>query len=118
MSGLKNYIRTLETEFQETNDEKVEVQISLLKEIKRSLPTLRLTLPTVTFQNMYTFEGSKRSATLMTKGGGHSPCDSFLYLPNDKVIFMGDLLFVKSHPSIFEDSDVDNWIQTLQELIM
>ncbi|MCG7345492.1 MBL fold metallo-hydrolase [Sporosarcina sp. ACRSL] len=117
MKGLAKYISTLETTLQETNDKKLEVQISFLKEIESSLPTLSLTLPTVTFQDMYTFKGSKRSAVLFTKGGGHTPCDAFLYMPDDQVIFMGDLLFVNTHPSIFEDSDVDNWINILQELL-
>jgi cyclase len=117
LQGLKNYINTLETTLQEKNDKKVEAQISFLKEIESSLPTLTLTLPTVTFQKEYTFKGSKRSATLYTKGGGHSPCDSFLYIAEDKVIFMGDLLFVNTHPSFFEESDIDNWTYTLQELL-
>jgi cyclase len=117
LQGLKNYINTLETTLQGKNDKKVEAQISFLKEIESSLPTLTLTLPTVTFQKEYTFKGSKRSATLYTKGGGHSPCDSFLYIAEDKVIFMGDLLFVNTHPSFFEESDIDNWTYTLQELL-
>lgn len=117
LEGLKKYIGTLETTLQETNDRRLETQISFLQEIEKSLPTLNLTLPTITFQNDYTLKGSKRSATIFTRGGGHSPCDSFLYLPDDQVIFMGDLLFINTHPTIFEDSNIDNWTNTLEELL-
>lgn len=117
MDGLRDTIRELETTVQKTYDKNLDLQVRFLKEMEASLPTLTLTLPTETFRDEYTFRGSERSATLYTKGGGHSPCDSFLYLPDDKVIFMGDLLFVTTHPSFFEDSDIDNWIHTLQDLI-
>ncbi|QFT89645.1 Hydroxyacylglutathione hydrolase [Bacillus sp. THAF10] len=117
LKGLRTYICALEKTLHETHDQKIECQIKSLIELENSLPTLNLTLPTITFQEFHTFKGSNLSAMLYTKGAGHSPCDSFLYIPEEKVIFMGDLLFVNSHPSLFEDSDVDNWIATLQELL-
>ncbi|MDG7007807.1 MAG: MBL fold metallo-hydrolase [Nitrososphaerota archaeon] len=64
------------------------------------LPTLKYTLPDVTFDERMTFRGPKRTAEAITYGGGHTVSDSFLYLPEDKVAFMGDLLFVGCHPYI------------------
>jgi glyoxylase-like metal-dependent hydrolase (beta-lactamase superfamily II) len=61
------------------------------------LPTLKYTLPDVTFDHEMTFHGSKRTAQAITYGGGHTVSDSILYLPDDKLAFMGDLLFVGCH---------------------
>jgi cyclase len=64
------------------------------------LPTLRYTLPDVTFEDKITFRGPKRMAEVITYGGGHTVSDSFLYLPDERLAFMGDLLFVECHPYI------------------
>ena len=61
------------------------------------LPTLRYTLPNVTFDDRMTFQGPKRTAEAITYGGGHTVSDSLLYLPDDRIAFMGDLLFVDCH---------------------
>ncbi|MCE0554973.1 MBL fold metallo-hydrolase [Bacillus thuringiensis] len=45
----------------------------------------------------------ERSAQLFTLGGGHSFCDAVLYIPEEKVIFMGDLLFVDCHPTFLKN---------------
>jgi glyoxylase-like metal-dependent hydrolase (beta-lactamase superfamily II) len=116
LSGLQSYIFGLEQQFEQTKDEKVGNQISFLKEFALSLPELKLTLPQHTFNESFTFHGSERSAKLYTFGSGHSFCDSFLYLPEDHVIFMGDLFFNGTHPSFFEESNLENWIRTLDEL--
>ncbi|MGE8205609.1 MBL fold metallo-hydrolase [Heyndrickxia sp. NPDC080065] len=112
--GLKEYIESLNKKFNQTNDISLENQINFLREIEASLPTLELTLPQLAFKNEINFYGSKRSAKLCTLGGGHSFCDSFLYIPEDKVIFMGDLLFVDCHPSFFDETDLEKWIHILQ----
>lgn len=62
------------------------------------LPTLRYTLSDVTFDRGMKFHGSKRTAEAVTYGGGHTASDAILYLPDEKVVFMGDLLFVACHP--------------------
>lgn len=64
------------------------------------LSTLNYTLPDVTFEDRMTFNGTKRKAEVITYGGGHTVSDAFLYLPEDRIAFMGDLLFVGCHPYI------------------
>lgn len=91
-------------------------KINFLSELETSLPTLELTLPQQTFTDEIMFLGTKRSAKLFTLGGGHSLCDAMLYIPEDKVIFMGDLLFVDCHPTFFEESNPQNWIHILKEV--
>lgn len=116
IQGLKNYIASLKEQFRQTNETELANQINFLYEIERSLPTLELVLPQLIFKDEMIFHGKKRSAKLLTLGGGHSFCDSILYLPEDKVIFMGDLLFVECHPTFFDESNPEKWKHLLKQL--
>ena len=77
---------------------------------------MELVLPNQTFTNEITLQGTKRCAKLFTLGGGHSFCDAMLYIPDEKVIFMGDLLFVNCHPTFFEESDPVKWSKILKKV--
>jgi hypothetical protein len=57
-----------------------------------TLPKLQLRLPNITFTGSMTFNGSKRSAKLITFEGAHSGSDAILHLPDDGIVFMADLL--------------------------
>ncbi|MEY9979254.1 MBL fold metallo-hydrolase [Lysinibacillus sp. RC79] len=113
IQGLNDYIQSLKDQLNQTNDTKIQYQINSLSELKESLPTLELVLPNQTFNNEVTLQGTKRIAKLFTLGGGHSFCDAMLYIPDEKVIFMGDLLFVNCHPTFFEESDSVKWSNIL-----
>lgn len=62
-----------------------------------------LILPNQTFDKRLCFHGSKRSAELVEIGNGHSKSDAILILPEDRIVFMSDLLFVEHHPLIGGD---------------
>lgn len=116
IQGLNYYIQSLKEQLHQTNDPTIQYQIDSLNELKESLPTLELVLPNQTFNNEITLQGTKRSAKLFTLGGGHSFCDVMLYIPDEKVIFMGDLLFVNCHPTFFEESDPVKWSNILKKV--
>ena len=54
---------------------------------------LRIVLPSTTFKTQYEVEGIKFIHT-----GGHSDCSSIVYVPEDRLVFAGDLLFVGRYP--------------------
>ncbi|WP_245864148.1 MBL fold metallo-hydrolase [Fredinandcohnia onubensis] len=116
IDGLKKYIESLTKQHEGSNDIQKKNEINFLKEIEISLPHLELVLPQFTFTNEFTIIGTKRTARVMTLGCAHSPCDSFLYLPEDKIIFMADLLFVGMHPSFFSYSNPTQWVHILDEV--
>lgn len=111
---LEKYIGSLKEQVSKNKDDKIEKEIGFLSEIESSLPILELTLPNQTFKEEITFYGTKRSAKLFTLGGGHSYCDAMLFIPEEKVLFAGDLLFVKTHPSFFDESNPQRWVQILK----
>ncbi|WP_433750212.1 MBL fold metallo-hydrolase [Falsibacillus pallidus] len=121
MDELSEYIKTLlenHCSIDNPNEKNnMDKKISFLKEIESSLPGLKLTLPTCTFKAEFEIIGQKRRAKLICFGPGHSICDSILYLPDDHTVFMGDLLFVETHPSLFEESNLENWIKSLESVL-
>lgn len=83
--------------------------------ILATLPILKLRLPNLTFTGEMTFHGSKRSANLITYDGGHCGSDAILYLPEDKIVFMEDTLFVDCHPYL-ADGDPEVILRILSEV--
>lgn len=72
--------------------------------LQEALPTWQFRLPTMTFDQRLVIYGSRRQVELLTYGSGHSQSDAILYLPEEKIAFMGDLLTVQCHP-ILQDGD-------------
>ncbi len=51
-------------------------------------------------------------------GGGHTACSSIAYYPEERVIFLGDLLFADEFPWAGDPScDPDQWIAFLEETL-
>jgi glyoxylase-like metal-dependent hydrolase (beta-lactamase superfamily II) len=63
------------------------------------------------------FQGSKRNAELRSLGRGHSEDDTVLFLPQDKIAFIGDIGFFDTQPFLgFCDIDLYRWqMQLLQD---
>ena len=74
------------------------VFIVYFQAIIATLPILQIRLPNLTFTGEFTFNGSMRSAKLISFEGGHSGSDAILNLPDDGIVFMSDLLFIGGHP--------------------
>ncbi|WDL97044.1 MBL fold metallo-hydrolase [Alicyclobacillus sp. ALC3] len=102
---LCDYIETLESQQNSAGDRDQRarlLEISLLKEIKCSLPTLELVLPNETFEATWHTEGTNRRVECHTLGGGHTVSDSFLYIPDARVCYIGDLVAVNNHMLIID----------------
>lgn len=83
--------------------------------ILASLPELRLRLPELTFVDQLTFHGREHTAQLIEVGRSHTENDCILFLPQEKVMFCGDLLFVRCHPYL-GDGDPEDWLSALDQL--
>lgn len=114
--ALHDQIDRLEKELSTSNDPDLATDINFKKEIADSLPTLELVLPRYTFQDEFSIHGTERSVNILTYGGGHTLCDAILYLPEEKIAFLSDLLFVKSHPIFFDETNLEQWAENLKKV--
>ncbi|MGH2486969.1 MAG: MBL fold metallo-hydrolase [Ktedonobacterales bacterium] len=72
-------------------------------------------LPDLQFEARLTVRGASREARLITWGGGHTPSDLVLYLPSERLLFAGDLIFNRCHASI-HFGDIAEWLRILDEM--
>lgn len=77
--------------------------------------SLRIVPPEVTFRDELVLEGRRRALHLITYGGGHSPSDVFGYLPDEGILFAGDLVLVGYHPSVGDGRPAE-WIRILTRM--
>ncbi|KYK38311.1 MAG: hypothetical protein AYK18_07575 [Theionarchaea archaeon DG-70] len=84
------------------------------EENKKRFEGLTIKLPTITFSDEISLHLA--SEIVLTHYGGHTAGSSTVYIPEDKVLFSGDLLFVGSHPYL-GDADIQQWIVALKELL-
>ena len=80
-----------------------------------ALPELTLRLPDITFEQRLTLHGADRTVEILSYGGGHTSSDAFLWLPAERVAFLGDLLGVRTHPS-FGQADLEEWDTILERI--
>jgi cyclase len=88
--------------------------IVYLQAMIKSHSELKTKLPNITFEHKLTIHGTKRTVELLPLAG-HTASDVILYLPEEKIAFMGDLLFVKMHPYLASGSP-EQWKHSLAEV--
>lgn len=76
---------------------------------------LETRIPDMIFDGEKVITGSKKEVKLISMGMGHSESDAVLYLPEEKILFAGDLVFKNMHPFMGE-SDPDGWENILDNL--
>lgn len=76
---------------------------------------LKTIIPDITIKDKLILYGKERTAELIEFEKGHTESDLILYLPKEKIVFMGDLLFIDNHPWI-ADGYPKNLITTLNNI--
>ena len=74
---------------------------------------LRIVVPTTTFTESWETDGVEFIHT-----GGHTDCSGIVYVPEDRTLFAGDLLFVGRFPWAGDPTaDPDAWIGAFQRIL-
>jgi len=68
------------------------------------------TAPTRTFSERLDLKVGDKEVRLVYAGPAHTKGDTLVYVPKDKTVFAGDLLFVGGHPVIWA-GPIGNWIK-------
>jgi glyoxylase-like metal-dependent hydrolase (beta-lactamase superfamily II) len=70
---------------------------------------IELTPPTTTFDGALTIQVGDKQVHVVEVGPAHTRGDAIVHVPADGVVFTGDILFIGSHPILWE-GPVENWI--------
>jgi cyclase len=84
--------------------------LAYLEQVKE----VRVTPPTVTFNDTMTLVRSGREIRILYLGRGHTETDVVVYLPKERIVCTGDLM--ESVVSYAGDSYPEEWIATLDKL--
>ena len=106
---------SLDSEMDERARTEIEDAIARWEVVLASVPQLRVSYPTYTFDGSVVFHGTKREVQLIARGHGHSAGDCFVVLPADRIAILGDLAFFGCQPYM-GDSDVQGWLAQLDWL--
>ena len=71
---------------------------------------IQLQAPTDTFSGMMTRKVGDKKVELHEVGPAHTKGDVLVFVPTDKMVFTGDILFVEGHPIMWV-GPVANWIK-------
>ncbi len=118
-----------------TAEEMVEVPPNLMAVLKQQAPMLgevgefitqaygpfdfegiTLTPPTETFVGKLDLSVGGKAVSLLEVGPAHTRGDTLVYVPDDRVIFTGDILFIESHPIAWA-GPIGNWIRACDTIL-
>lgn len=94
-----------------------EAEIISSKKTSQLMSAIDTALPTKTFDERMVIRGSRRTVEILTYGGGHTESDVFLYVKDQRVAFMGDLLQIDHHPKL-ADGKPKEWLNILEQVAM
>jgi cyclase len=91
-------------------------QIKVREDYLQNSAKLRILPPTVVLDDSLTIREGKQEARILYLGVGHTDGDVVLFLPAQKIAFVGDLLFNKAIPNV-QDANILEWMKTLAEVL-
>jgi glyoxylase-like metal-dependent hydrolase (beta-lactamase superfamily II) len=108
----ETYLHELEEDYKTQKDERrrlsLEKSIERLKINMAEMPDFKPRYPNKTFEGRIALEGEQRAIELFDFGSGHSAGDVVVYLPQDKIAFIGDIGFFEQQPYMGV-CDLDLW---------
>lgn len=77
---------------------------------------ITLTPPNETFEGRLDLRVGSKEVRLLEVGPAHTRGDTLVYVPGDRVIFTGDILFSEAHPILWV-GPVSNWIRACEIIL-
>ncbi|WP_052553981.1 MBL fold metallo-hydrolase [Enhygromyxa salina] len=76
---------------------------------------IELVLPTRTFDDTLSLSVGDKRVELIEVGPAHTKGDVIVHVPDDRVVYCGDILFIGGHPIVWE-GPVSNWIAACERI--
>ena len=83
---------------------------------KFDLENMELVLPTEVFEDTMTLTVGNKKVELHNVGPAHTGGDTLAWLPGEKVVYTGDIIFHEAHPIVW-NGPVSNWIKACELMI-
>ena len=96
--------------------ERMRREINNRQALVDTLARLKIVPPLMTIDDTLSILDGSRELRLISLGNGHTDGDVVLFLPAEKIVFTGDLFFNAAIPNV-QDSDLLEWMKTLDELL-
>jgi len=77
---------------------------------------ITLALPNQTFEGRMDLRVGTKDVSLIEVGPAHTRGDTLVYVPEDRVVFSGDILFIERHPVVWA-GPVGNWIRACERIL-
>jgi cyclase len=114
-----NWIAQTKTQLETVTDSferrALEFDLAEMLMLSEFMPNFKPTLPTVTFEGSLEFHGTTRMARAIGFGAGHTGSDTVLHLPEDGILFAGDLVLVDHIPWVGH-GDPEAWQERITNL--
>jgi len=82
---------------------------------EKEMEGTRITYPTLTFSEKMQIDLGDQILELVYDGPSHTDDSIYVYLPNKRILFAGDILFTDYYPNI-ADGDLAGWTKTLDSV--
>ncbi len=113
------YYDSLSKAFQGNKESKeyhrIQQMMPYYDELAKSYRTIKTRVPDNVVHGEKNLDGSKHKVRLIEKGKGHTNGDLILYLPDEGILFSGDLVFNQTHPYL-GDGYLSEWKQCLKDM--
>ncbi len=77
---------------------------------------ITLTPPDTTFEGERTWMVGDTAVELLQVGPAHTAGDTLVYVPRDRVVYTGDILFASGHPIVWE-GPVSGWVAAFDRIL-
>jgi len=77
---------------------------------------ITLTPPKTTFEGELSLTVGDKAVHLIEVGPAHTRGDTMVYIPGDRVVFTGDILFIGGHPIIWA-GPTSNWLRACDRIL-
>ncbi len=117
MAAAEANLEATRTQLEAAEDEGQRRQLAMWVDYHRTVvelkPILQIRPPNLTFVQRLAFHGADRTAELIDFAGGHTESDAVLFLPQEGIAFMSDLLFI-GHQPYLGGGDPDRLVQIME----
>lgn len=72
--------------------------------------------PTTTYKQQLERRVGDKQVQLLEVGPAHTAGDTLVYVPDDKTVYTGDILFIEGHPLMWE-GPISNWIAACDRML-